>query len=277
MKTSFELTAEFRETHGKGASRRLRHDGKVPAILYGGHLEARALDLEPSEARDHARQRALLLDHPESEGRQRDAGCDPEGRAAASVQECHPARRLSARRGERKDPHCHSAALQGRGGFARREVPGRLVSHMRTEIEVSCLPKDLPEFIEVDLSGLSLNESIHLSQLKIPGGRAARRSRQGRFRGGRDPQPACRGARADGGRSSGRRSACGRRGRSGGGGTRGGGGGRCSQGGGTREGGSQEGTGEERREEIIDASERGAARTRRPFHFFSVSHARFAT
>jgi large subunit ribosomal protein L25 len=41
---------------------------------------------------------------------------------------------------------------------------------MRTEVEVSCLPKDLPEFIEVDLSGLSLNESIHLSQLKIPDG-----------------------------------------------------------------------------------------------------------
>jgi large subunit ribosomal protein L25 len=41
---------------------------------------------------------------------------------------------------------------------------------MRTEVEVSCLPKDLPEFIEVDISGLSLNESIHLSQLKIPAG-----------------------------------------------------------------------------------------------------------
>jgi large subunit ribosomal protein L25 len=41
---------------------------------------------------------------------------------------------------------------------------------MRTELEVTCLPKDLPEFIEVDLSGLSLNESIHMSQLKIPDG-----------------------------------------------------------------------------------------------------------
>jgi large subunit ribosomal protein L25 len=45
---------------------------------------------------------------------------------------------------------------------------GGIVSHMRTEAEVSCLPKDLPEFIEVDISGLSLNESIHLSQLKVP-------------------------------------------------------------------------------------------------------------
>jgi large subunit ribosomal protein L25 len=41
---------------------------------------------------------------------------------------------------------------------------------MRNEVEVSCLPKDLPEFVEVDISGLSLNESIHLSQLKVPEG-----------------------------------------------------------------------------------------------------------
>jgi len=45
MKTSFELDAEFRETQGKGASRRMRHDGKVPAILYGGHSDARRLSL----------------------------------------------------------------------------------------------------------------------------------------------------------------------------------------------------------------------------------------
>jgi large subunit ribosomal protein L25 len=47
---------------------------------------------------------------------------------------------------------------------------GGIVSHMRNEAEVTCLPKDLPEFIEVDISGLSLNESIHLSQLKLPEG-----------------------------------------------------------------------------------------------------------
>ena len=45
---------------------------------------------------------------------------------------------------------------------------GGIVSHMRSEVEVSCLPRDLPEFIEVDISGLSLNESIHLSQLNVP-------------------------------------------------------------------------------------------------------------
>jgi large subunit ribosomal protein L25 len=50
------------------------------------------------------------------------------------------------------------------------KTQGGIVSHMRNDVEVSCLPKDLPEFIEVDLSNLSLNESIHLSQLTIPSG-----------------------------------------------------------------------------------------------------------
>ncbi len=76
---------------------------------------------------------------------------------------------------------------------------GGIVSHMRTEVEISCLPKDLPEFIEVDISGLSLNESIHLSQLKIPDGVHAGRAGEGRRGSGRHPQPACRRAGADGG------------------------------------------------------------------------------
>jgi large subunit ribosomal protein L25 len=50
------------------------------------------------------------------------------------------------------------------------KTQGGIVSHMRNEVEVSCLPKDLPEYIEVDLSGLSINESIHLSQLALPAG-----------------------------------------------------------------------------------------------------------
>ena len=92
---------------------------------------------------------------------------------------------------------------------------GGIVSHMRNDVEVSCLPKDLPEFIEVDISGLSLNESIHLSQLKIPEGVQLARTREGRCGGRGHPQPARGGAGADrGGRSGG------------GGGGRGGGAGR---------------------------------------------------
>ena len=87
MKTSFELTAEFRETQGKGASRRLRHDGKVPAILYGGHPEARALTLSHQKLLimlENERFYSTILNLKVGE---RDAGRHPEGRAAAPVQE----------------------------------------------------------------------------------------------------------------------------------------------------------------------------------------------
>jgi large subunit ribosomal protein L25 len=57
MKTAFELVAEFRDAQGKGASRRLRHANKVPAILYGGHREPRALALDHTKLLLTARQR----------------------------------------------------------------------------------------------------------------------------------------------------------------------------------------------------------------------------
>jgi len=127
-------------------------------------------DLEPSKAHDHARERALLLDHIEPEARRSVAGRHPEGRAAASLQERGRAHRSSARGGQREDPHQHSVALRGAAVAPGVKTQGGMVSHLRNDVEVSCLPKDLPEFIEVDMSSLGLNESIHLSQLKVPAG-----------------------------------------------------------------------------------------------------------
>ena len=130
---------------------------------------------------------------------------------------------------------------------------GGIVSHMRNEVEVSCLPKDLPEFIEVDLSGLSLNESIHLSQLKIPEGvqlvdLAKEDSAVVAIHSPRaeEPEPTAAAAAAARRLRKARRSGSGARRRRRG---------RCGQDGGAREGGRQEGTGEERREEVIDASD----------------------
>ena len=131
---------------------------------------------------------------------------------------------------------------------------GGLVSHMRNEVEISCLPKDLPEFIEVDISGLSLNESIHLSQLKVPQDVRPGGTGEGRCGGGGDSRSACRRARADRGGGC-RRTGSGRCG-SGGAGCRSGRGWssrrRCGEEGrACEERRSQEGTGEERRKEIV--------------------------
>src|ERR1700722_10628336 len=168
MKTSFELVAEFRETQGKGASRRLRHEGKVPAILYGGHSDARALTL--------SHQKLLILLENErfySTILSLKVGEQTQAAILKDVQR-HPFKNaivhIDFQRVEENEKIRISIPLHFTGASVSPGVKsqGGLVSHMRTEVEVSCLPKDLPEFIEVDISALSLNESIHLSQLKIP-------------------------------------------------------------------------------------------------------------
>ena len=170
MKTSFELVAEFRETHGKGASRRLRHEGKVPAILYGGHADARALTLSHQKL-------LIMLDNERfySTILSLKVGDQTQAAILKDVQR-HPFKNaivhVDFQRVEENEKIRISIPLHFTGAAVSPGVKsqGGIVSHMRNETEVSCLPKDLPEFIEVDISGLSLNESIHLSQLKIPEG-----------------------------------------------------------------------------------------------------------
>jgi large subunit ribosomal protein L25 len=170
MKTSFELVAEFRETQGKGASRRLRHEGKVPAILYGGHAEARALTLSHQKL-------LIMLDNERfySTILSLKVGDQTQAAILKDVQR-HPFKNavvhVDFQRVDENEKIRISIPLHFTGAAISPGVKsqGGIVSHMRTETEVSCLPKDLPEFIEVDISGLSLNESIHLSQLKIPEG-----------------------------------------------------------------------------------------------------------
>jgi large subunit ribosomal protein L25 len=170
MKTSFELVAEFRETQGKGASRRLRHEGKVPAILYGGHADARTLTLSHQKL-------LIMLDNERfySTILSLKVGDQTQAAILKDVQR-HPFKNaivhVDFQRVEENEKIRISIPLHFTGAAVSPGVKsqGGIVSHMRTETEVSCLPKDLPEFIEVDISGLSLNESIHLSQLKVPEG-----------------------------------------------------------------------------------------------------------
>src|ERR1700682_5366785 len=170
MKTSFELVAEFRETQGKGASRRLRHEGKVPAILYGGHADARTLTLNHQKL-------LIMLDNERFYSTILNLKVGDQSQAAIlkDVQR-HPFKNaivhVDFQRVDEKEKIRISIPLHFTGAAISPGVKsqGGIVSHMRNDVEVSCLPKDLPEFIEVDLSGLSVNESIHLSQLKVPDG-----------------------------------------------------------------------------------------------------------
>ena len=167
MKTSFELAAEFRDAQGKGASRRLRHENKVPAILYGGHREPRALAL------DHTKL-MLMLDNERfySTIISLKVGNVSQAAILKDVQR-HPARNaivhVDLQRVLEDEKIRMKIPLHFRGEAGAPGVKaGGVVSHLRNEVEVVCLPKDLPEFVEVDLSNVNINQMVYLADLKMP-------------------------------------------------------------------------------------------------------------
>ena len=169
MKTSFELVAEFRDAEGKGASRRLRRANKVPAILYGGHREPRALSL------DHTRL-MLMLDNERFYSTIINIKVGDVSQAAVlkDVQR-HPAKNavlhVDLQRVLENEKIRITIPLHFKGDAGSPGVKkGGVVSHLRNEVEVLCLPKDLPEFVDVDLSALDMNEMLYLSDLKMPEG-----------------------------------------------------------------------------------------------------------
>ena len=170
MKISFELDAEFREDQGKGASRRLRHLGKVPAILYGGKRDARSLLV------DHTRL-AQLMDNERfySTILALKVGSQQQAAVLKDVQR-HPYKNqivhIDFQRVLEDEKIKMQVPLHFKGGAESKGVKeqGGVLSHVRNDVEVACLPKDLPEFVEVDVSGLEINEVVKLSDLKLPAG-----------------------------------------------------------------------------------------------------------
>ena len=169
MKTSFELFAEFRDAEGKGASRRLRRASKVPAILYGGHREPRALAL------DHTRL-LLMLDNERFYSTIINLRVGDVSQAAVlkDVQR-HPAKNavlhVDLQRVLENEKIRIAIPLHFKNASVAPGVKkGGVVSHLRNEIEVSCLPKDLPEFVDVDLSAVDINQMVYLADLPVPEG-----------------------------------------------------------------------------------------------------------
>jgi len=170
MKISFELDAEFRDDQGKGASRRLRRHGKVPAILYGGKRDARALLV------DHTRL-AKLMDNERfySTILALKVGSQSQAAVLKDVQR-HPYKNqimhIDFQRVLEDEKIRMQVPLHFKGAAESVGVKtqGGVLSHVRNDVEVTCLPKDLPEFVEVDVSALEINQVIKLSELKLPAG-----------------------------------------------------------------------------------------------------------
>jgi large subunit ribosomal protein L25 len=170
MRISFELAAEFRDGQGKGASRRLRHAGRVPAILYGGHVEPRAITL------DHQKLMTLIDNEKFYSSIINLVVGDKKQAAIVKDLQMHPARNAIVhvdmqRVSENEKIRIHIPIhFKGEAASPGVKTEGGVVSHRVADVEILCLPKDLPEFIELDLSGMHINESKHLSDLPLPEG-----------------------------------------------------------------------------------------------------------
>lgn len=165
-----EITAKKREAQGTGASRRLRRSGNVPGIVYGGGKDAVNIELNHKDLFLQFRHEAfhasildLILDGKKEQVLLRDFQMHP---VRNTIQHIDFQRVSASEKIHVKVPFHFTNAEVAPGVKLAHGV----VTHVMTEADVTCLPKNLPEFIEVDLSELEAGHSIHLSQLKLPKG-----------------------------------------------------------------------------------------------------------
>ena len=164
------IKATSRNVEGKGASRRLRHAASIPAIVYGGKSAPQPIQLDHEKiwlAQQHEWFYSSILN------------LDIDGKTEQVLlrdMQRHPFKqiimhldfqRVDANQALRASVPLH---FMNQDTSPAGKTAGVLVLHELNEVEVSCLPKDLPEFIEIDLSKLALGDIIHLSELKLPKG-----------------------------------------------------------------------------------------------------------
>jgi large subunit ribosomal protein L25 len=170
MRVSFVFGADRREKQGKGASRRLRHGGKVPAILYGGGEPPQSLVLD---------QQNLLTMIGDEKFYSSIVQLKIEDRAQEAIVkdvQMHPARNVVVHVDLQRVVESEKIRIRLPIHFRNEaaspgvKTQGGVVSHMETDVEVTCLPKDLPEFLEVDLGEMSLNDTKFLADIPLPQG-----------------------------------------------------------------------------------------------------------
>ena len=167
---AIQVVAQTRKQQGTGASRRLRLTGKVPGIVYGGKKPAVTIEIDHNalfhQLRDekfHASILMLKLDDAPEQVLLRAVNMHPWKRQVQHID----FQRVSAdEKIHMKVPlHFVNAEISP----AVKDSAG-IVSHIMNELDIRCLPADLPEYMEVDLSGIAVGHSIHVRDLKLPMG-----------------------------------------------------------------------------------------------------------
>jgi large subunit ribosomal protein L25 len=166
----FQLEATSRANVGKGASRRLRHENAVPAIVYGADKEPANVSIQHHHLLHALQSEAffasivtLKVDGKDEEVIIKDLQRHPAKPRVmhADFQRVNPNKPLHMNVPLHFINEATAAGVKTGGGQ---------VAHLMTKLDISCLPKDLPEYIEVDIQDLGLGESLHISDLKLPPG-----------------------------------------------------------------------------------------------------------
>ncbi len=170
MSTDYQITAEPRTETGKSASRRFRREGKIPAVVYGAGKDNVSLLLDHHEIfhklETEGFHSAIIKIH---------TGKNVEQAILRDVQ-MHPMKphvvhvdfqRVSATEKLHIAVPIHFIGEEDAPGV---KTEHGIMSHMINEVDVSCLPADLPEYLEIDVSGMSLGDAVHLSDIKVPEG-----------------------------------------------------------------------------------------------------------
>ena len=165
-----EIKANLRDTKGTGASRRLRKSGNIPGIVYGNKkdavsitLDGKDLSLKFKKEAFHASILSLDLDGKKESVLLRDYQLEPVKSTLLHVD--------FQRVNENEKIHVKVPFHFINEDVAKGvKLEGGVITHIVTEADIACLPKDLPQYIEVDLADLELGHSIHLSEIKLPEG-----------------------------------------------------------------------------------------------------------
>lgn len=170
MSTDFVVNAERRTEQGTSASRRLRKTGKLPGILYGGHKDPVAITLDHNEVILQLRNDAFYshiltvnLDGQAEKAILRDLQRHPFKPTLIHIDLL----RVTADEAIRVHVPVHFVNEEICKGV---KTGGGMINRQVMEVEVECLPADLPESIEIDLANLDVGEAVHLSELPLPPG-----------------------------------------------------------------------------------------------------------
>jgi large subunit ribosomal protein L25 len=168
MAKTHEIKAQSRKDEGKGASRRLRHASFVPAVVYGAGKDPQSIQIEHNTI-------LLAAKHEWFFSSVLDLNVDGKvQKVLVRDWQKHPFKQLMMHMDFLRIKENEVVRVNVPLHFLNQETSpaaktsGLVISHNLTEVEVSCLPKDLPEFIELDLADLKEGDIIHLSQLKLP-------------------------------------------------------------------------------------------------------------